>query len=202
MAKAPTQNQPAQDTAPVAAPSPFNLDAWRCDDVALGVPGTSQPLNVVPVRKPGKQEFIRVHPDYQLPVQVIELDDERETYLVAPNMVHRLNGETKPKLLRLAVSRAGSVFLWPLVPASAESTSGGSWHTSARAAATRAETQWLRVTSDQAAGMYQTKVADHLEAAPAWPAETFEEIVFLAFPEDRRIVDPGHPVVRRLAGLD
>jgi DNA-binding protein HU-beta len=40
----------------------------------------------VPVRKPKRQEFVRVHPDerYRLEVAVVELQDGRETYLVVP----------------------------------------------------------------------------------------------------------------------
>ncbi len=40
----------------------------------------------VPVRKPGKAWWVRVHPDpaYSLSTAVVELKEDRETYLVAP----------------------------------------------------------------------------------------------------------------------
>src|SRR5262245_37913934 len=44
----------------------------------------------VPIRKPNKQEFIRVHPSeaYRLTsAALIDLQDERETFLVAPEFV-------------------------------------------------------------------------------------------------------------------
>jgi hypothetical protein len=46
--------------------------------------GVKKALLTVPVRKPGRQDFVRVHPDedYRLETAVVELKDERETYLV------------------------------------------------------------------------------------------------------------------------
>ena len=43
--------------------------------------GVKRALVTVPVRKPGKQDFFRVHPDedYQLQTAVIEVKGERET---------------------------------------------------------------------------------------------------------------------------
>ena len=61
--------------------------ALRLDQSVLETVGTRKLITTVPVRKPNQQEFFRVHPDpaYRLtPAAVIELKDERETYLVLP----------------------------------------------------------------------------------------------------------------------
>ena len=61
--------------------------ALRLDQSVLETVGTCKLITTVPVRKPNQQEFFRVHPDpaYRLtPAAVIELKDERETYLVLP----------------------------------------------------------------------------------------------------------------------
>lgn len=53
----------------------------------------------MPVRKPGRQDFIRVHPDesYRLETAVLELKEDRETYLVDPDIWHELPGEIVPR---------------------------------------------------------------------------------------------------------
>ena len=58
-------------------------------------------LLAVPVRKPNKQEFVRVHPDeaYRLETAVLELKEERETYLVERALWDELAGEIVPKVL-------------------------------------------------------------------------------------------------------
>jgi len=51
---------------------------------------------MVPVRKPHRQELVRVHPDesYRMNASVIELKDDREVYLVTSPIASQLPGET------------------------------------------------------------------------------------------------------------
>ena len=46
--------------------------------------GVKKALLTVPVRKPDRQWFVRVHPDedYRIPVAILELKDNREMYIV------------------------------------------------------------------------------------------------------------------------
>jgi hypothetical protein len=71
----------------------------------------------VPVRRPNGHTFVRVHPgqDYRFPVDLIELPDEEETYLIYSNEVAAALDEVrKPCMLYTAITRQGTVFLWPV----------------------------------------------------------------------------------------
>jgi hypothetical protein len=62
---------------------------------------------MVPVRKPHRQELVRVHPDeaYRIQAAVIELKDDREVYLVIGPVAGQLPGETTPVILYTTVTR-------------------------------------------------------------------------------------------------
>lgn len=70
---------------------PFSPEALRVDQTFAQGAAVKKLLTTIPVRKPPKQDFVRVNPDpdYRLPsAAVIELkDDSGEVYLVAPAIV-------------------------------------------------------------------------------------------------------------------
>ena len=69
------------------SPNPFDPAALRLDQSFAETAGVKKLLTTVPVRKPNKQDFVRVHPDpaYRLtPTAIIELNEDREIYLVTP----------------------------------------------------------------------------------------------------------------------
>jgi hypothetical protein len=76
-------------TAPKENPQPESVDPFadlsklRLSQAFTESVGTKKLLTTVPVRKPGNQEFVRVHPDaeYRGPFAVIELKEDREYYL-------------------------------------------------------------------------------------------------------------------------
>ena len=94
----------------------FNLERLRLSQDFQNQVGVKKAILTVPVRKPDRQWFIRVHPDpeWRLETAVLELKDERETYLVDPEMWPELPGELVPKVLFTAMNRQGVVFLWPV----------------------------------------------------------------------------------------
>ena len=75
---------------------PFdNLSALRLDQSYADTVGVKKLLTTVPVRKPGRQDFVRVHPDpkYRLtPAAIIEVKEDREVYLVTSEMAPGLHG--------------------------------------------------------------------------------------------------------------
>ena len=79
----------------------INLEEIRLPQDYASTVGVKKVLTTVPIHKPGKQTFFRVHPDpaYQLDTMVLELEEERETYLVMPHLCTELAGETSPKKL-------------------------------------------------------------------------------------------------------
>src|SRR5215470_9799322 len=75
---------------------PFDPASLRLSQDFSAQLGVKKVLTTVPVRKPDKAWFVRVHPseDYRLQTAVVELKEERETYLVAPALWTELAGES------------------------------------------------------------------------------------------------------------
>ena len=78
--------------------------------------GVKKALTMVPVRKPNRQEFIRVRSEeeYQYSTGVLELKEERETYLVDPDLWSELPGEIVPKILLTTINKQGVLTIWPI----------------------------------------------------------------------------------------
>jgi hypothetical protein len=128
---------------------------------------------------------------------MIELKEEGESYVVAPDLAPDLTRDAKQFMLVTAINRHGTPFLWParLPNGSRQDT----WADSALAAVQHAETQWLRVDANMRAGAYDVSIATAPLPEPEWPEETFEFLFVLAF-RDRVISSLDHPVIRQLKG--
>ena len=157
-------------------------------------------LITIPVRKPGRQDFVRVHPDpdWRLQTAVLELKEERETYLVSPALRDELANEIIPKVLFTSINRQGVISLWP-VRLPGEDGRHDAWNQSALEAAQEAETKWVRVAANMSLGAYDVYIADGEIADPEWPDISFQEVVTKAF-KDRFIKELNHPVLQRLRG--
>ena len=155
--------------APAEAPDPFDPAALRISPNFEAV-AVKRVIVAVPVRKPKRQEFVRVHPDerYRLEAAVIELQEERETYLVTPAMVEALADEVKLVRLHLAMPRGGGPFFWP-VPLPGPDGRRNTWHEAAQQAALEATKRWVRVKANMAAGTYDVDAAAAEIAEPEWP---------------------------------
>ncbi len=95
-----------------AAPNPFDPAALRLDQSYADTVGVKKLLTTVPVRKPNRQDFVRVHPDpaYRLtPAAIIEVKEDREVYLVTPSMAQALPGEFSTATLFTTINRQGVV---------------------------------------------------------------------------------------------
>jgi hypothetical protein len=177
-----------------------NLEAIRLSPDAAATAGTREILRHVPVRKPNRIEFVRVHPDagMQLATGVFVDREEREVYFVAPELRAELAGELKPVLLVTAISRQGVVFLWP-VPLPDEGGRRNAWAETAREACELAKTEWVRLAADMSLGAYRVYQAEGQLSAPVWPDKSLSELLKLGF-KDRIVDSAEHPVVKRLRG--
>jgi hypothetical protein len=191
---------PAGDGSRLNAPDPFDPASLRLDPGAELV-AVRKVIVRVPVRKPGPQEFVRVHPDpgHRLDTALIELKEERETYLLAPALRAELGDEAKPTRLYTAISRAGALFLWPIALPGSDGRRNP-WHESAHRAAELARREWVRLRASHAAGEYEISAAAVPLPEAEWPDLSFHEMLRLAFRE-AHIDSADHPVVRRLRGL-
>lgn len=160
--------------------------------------GVKKPLLTVPIRKPLRTDFVRVHPEHFVDCFALELKTEREFYFVVPGVAPAIAEFVDPVRLRLCVTRQGVVFLWP-VKLPRDDRRADAWRVSAAQAALLAETRWTRVAADMALGAYQPHVALADLGEPKWPDETWPEVVKVAL-KDRMIDSEDHAVIRELTG--
>ena len=190
--------------ADVARPEadPFDLASLRLSQDFASAVGVKRLITTIPVKKPSKEWFVRTHPDpaYRLQTAVLELKEDRETYLVSPKLWAELASEAtfSPRLLVTAINRQGVLFLWPIRLPGADGKIDD-WSRSALDAADEAKSRWVRITANMSLGAYEVAVANGLAAEPSWPVLTFQEIIKIAF-RDKMISEWSHPVLRRLRG--
>ena len=196
-----TEKPPTKDEKAGETPNPFDPEKLALKGNPAEAIGVTRALVHVPVRKPNKQEFFRVHldPAYRCPMAVLDLKTERETYLVTPEVATAIPGEVKPVMLTTCISRQGVVFLWP-VPLPSEDGRELAWHVTAREAAARAETKWVRMVANMSAGAYDVYEAPGEIADPNWPDHTFQKLLEVAFGNGRLIDREDHPVLKQLLG--
>jgi hypothetical protein len=186
-----------------STPNPFgDLSALRLDQSYADTVGVKKLLTTVPVRKPNRQDFVRVHPDpgYRLtPAAIIEVKEDREVYLVMPSMAQALTGEFATVTLLTTINRQGTLHLWPVKLPDPQGRQN-EWHRSAAEGAELAMKKWVRVTASMSLGAYEIFEASGDLPDPVWPDFSFQEILKIAFRE--RLVDrPDHPLVQRLQGI-
>jgi len=183
------------------SPNPFDPASLRLDSSYAETVGVKKLLTTVPVRKPNRQEFIRVNPDPArslAPAAIYELKEEREIYLLTPGMARDLPDEFTPAKLFTAINRQGVLFLWP-VKLPGPDGKYNEWHRSAAEAAERAMKCWLRLKANIPLGAYELFEAIGDFGEPDWPDLPFEEILKIAF-SNRYVDSPDHPLVQRLQG--
>lgn len=184
----------------ISSPGTFDLASMRLSQDFASAIGVKKRITTVPVRKPNRQEFVRVHPDpkYRLDTAVVELKAERETYVVAQFLWPEVHGELIPKRLQLTMTRQNVLILWPIrLPG--EDGRIDQWNQSAMIAAERATQCWVRVASARHLGAYELFEAPADLPDPEWPEISFQEIFDVAF-RDRQIDDINHPVLKQLRG--
>ncbi|HMQ14578.1 MAG TPA: hypothetical protein PKC49_01270 [Phycisphaerae bacterium] len=189
------------DPVPAPQADPFaDLGKLRLSQDFAATVGVKRLLTTVPIRKPTGQEFIRVHSDdsYRLQTAVLELKEEREVYLIAPELWPELPGELKPVVLFTAVNRQGVTFLWP-VKLPGEDGRVDEWNRSALEAADHATSRWIRMKANMSLGAYEIFEATGDLPEPQWPDADFTTLLRTGF-RTRFIDSIDHPVIRRLRG--
>jgi hypothetical protein len=187
---------------PQPKPDPFDPEFLRAGadaDIAI-----EKVLTAVPVRKPERREFVRVHPDraFSVDTLVLERTDgmDKESYLVAPEIQHLVLPELRRVRLYTAISRRGVVFLWP-VKLPIEDTGDRLRRVSETAllSAEQAKTVWVRVMWSKDLGGYELLRAKGDLGEPQWPDKSLRDLIEIAF-RHNLIDHPDHAVLRELAG--
>jgi hypothetical protein len=188
-----------EQPATTSAENFFNdLSALRLDGAGASA-GAIEILAHIPVRKPNRQEFFRVHPKFVLDATVFTNKEESETYFIMPVMRPTLVGEARPVLIVPAINRQGTLFVWP-VPLPGEDGRRNTWTETAQEAMRIAKESWVRLMPDMGMGAYRIYKAEGRLSDPVWPEKSLEELLEIAF-RNRVIDSEDHPVVRRLRGL-
>lgn len=196
----PTETDILIEAISTPAPDPFDLDKLRLDQSFVESAGVKKLLTKVPVQKPDRQSFVRVHwsEKYRMALAVILLKEDSETFLLPPHIARELPGEFVMVMMRTVITRQGTVFLWPIPLPDADGKIN-EWHKSAAEAAEHAVKRWVRIVSNKAIRGYDLIEADGTIADPKWPDVSFQELVRIAF-RDRLVDRPDHPVIKRLRG--
>ena len=180
--------------------NPFDPKRLRIAGRHSEGPTSKKLLTSVVVRKPNRQEWFRVHPDSLMRIDtlILEMRDERQSYLISPEIAPIIPGEATPKTLYTTVTRHGVVLLWP-VRLPDEFGRLDQWNTDAHEAALKAESAWIRLAANMAAGAYDVYEAIDQIGDPEWPDLSLQRLLEMAF-KDRYIDSVDHQVIRRLMG--
>lgn len=168
-------------------------------EFAAGI-GVEKLITKISVGKPNKQWWVRVRkePAYCFETAIIEIKDQNEMFLVAPELWTPLADEITRVVLFVGINRQGVIFFWP-VKLPGMDGKHNEWHQSALKAATIAMDHWVRVSANQAAKGYDVAKSQAKLDEPKWPDVTFEEMFKIAF-KDRYITSMEHPVLKELRG--
>jgi hypothetical protein len=196
------KEKPIDSTQPPEDPY-SDLTKLRLDQSFIERVGAKKVLTTVPVRKPRKQDYIRVHPGekFREPFAVIELEDENEHYLITQPIAAAIPAEIITVMIYTAINRQKDLWLWPvrLPPSEGRQID---WHRSAQEAAEKAMKKWIRVTPNMSLRAYEIteSTATPPIPEPEWLQDySFNDLLKIAF--RNRIIDSfDHPVLKRLRG--
>jgi hypothetical protein len=183
--------------------NPFtNLDRYRNKQNFNDLAGTKKVLTLVPVKRPNRQDFIRVRPgeDWRLDAPILEILAVRAVYLLDPEIAGQIGYELKFVILFTTITRQGNLGLWPIrLPD--ELGRHNPWHKSALDAAQIAEVKWIRLIPNMRLGGYEVFCPERPMPDPEWPEYSFNEIVETAF-KDFYIDSLDHPILKKLRGAE
>src|SRR5215472_6363825 len=194
-------DEPSKDRA--AQADPFDdLSQWRVRTDFRTTGGVKKTITEVAVGKPGKQEFVWVHPDpaYRMDVAVIERESDRAIYLVHPDVADDLAKWTKPVTLYTTQNTQGVTYLWAV--SMPQEGSSNSWTDSAHDCAATAMNECIQVYSNTSpkAKRYEPVRPLNPPPPPEWPDLTLNQLMKLAF-GSRYITTLDHPVAEKLRGV-
>ena len=154
----------------------------------------------IPARKPKKDEWFRVHPDYQQQGGILEIDSENKVFWVSKKMQSQVAHDPcfTFRLCVLCVNREGVPFIWP-VKTDVEAGDNGNKHIRIPfAAMTGGRKKWTRLYWSMEKREHVV-ISNELLDAPKFPDKPFPELLKLAF-KGAVISTVDHPAILNLKG--
>ena len=192
------EGHPMRKEEPPAASQPTDFSQFALSQNFGSQIKATKRLTTVPVRKPSKTQWFRIHPEYKLDALLLKYGDNGEDfYFVKSPLADQLIDVVQAFRLVVGVDRQGVVFVWPLRLPDAERAMH--WHLSALEAASHAEVQWTRMQAHMGLGAYEIHAAEGITDVPKWPKMLMNEILGIAF--KNKIIDRlDHFVLQQLRG--
>ena len=153
----------------------------------------------IPIRKPNRNEFFRVHPELFYQGLFFEDKNDRELYLIDGVTREEILSELVAKAIFVYVNRNNELKLWPIRLPNIEGKLDG-YNRTALGAAEEAKVKWVRVKTEEGVGFYVVEEAG-LQKEPKWPSIVEEDgamakILKIAF-KDNFIDSLDHPVLQK-----
>lgn len=177
-----------------------NLDKLRAGQDFSDQIGVKKLITTIPVRRPSRTDWIRVHPEesYHSNFGVLEVREDREHYIVIPDLYAEVPSELIRKVFYVSINMQNVLFLWP-VRLPDEGGRLDEWNRSAHKAAQQAMEGWVRVAANRSLGAYDVLIPKANREDPEWPDISVNEIYRIGF-RDNIISEVNHPLLKRLRG--
>lgn len=188
---------------PEPDPDPeFNPEAFRLPQDFQTESGVQKILTTVPVGKPDKQVFFRIHtdPSFEFRTRLLDMKHDRETYIVDAKIWPQLDGDLAPYAIFAGINRQNDVFLLPIRLPGMDGRDNN-WWASLRTAVGIAKEKWIRVKPNHPINSYDVLVAKDNDAIPlpTWPPGDMTDFLKIAF-RGKIIASLDHPALKKLRG--
>jgi hypothetical protein len=183
------------------------LERFRASGTNYVVPSKAL-LTTVKIITPGKDVFIRTHPDPAMEFTTFTFDTRDGHVPIEPDAFEAIRAKVKDfhkfapcVTLRPYITNKGTINLWPLKRESPFSIGGNSYNVSAFGVSDATRTRWLRISSDRDRGQWLGYDPDEFIPEPNWP-EGLTIFDFLELALKGGVIDgPDHILIRPLRGL-
>ena len=109
------EEPPMRKEEPPAASQPTDFSQFALSQNFGSQIKVTKRLTTVPVRKPSKTQWFRIHPEYKLDALLLKYGDNGEDfYFVKSPLAGQLGDLAQAFRLVVGVDRQGVVFVWPL----------------------------------------------------------------------------------------
>lgn len=159
--------------------------------------GSTKVSGNIPVQKPNKAVWVRVHPEIHIGLVLYHDELANEYYLVHPSVYEFFKTTLVEVTLFLAVTSRGHMFFWPVK--SNSTNRANSWMESALRAVVEARKSWVRVQANFSARGYDVFAPVSPPPDPDWQVDDIDDLLEKAF-SGKIVDDQDHPIIKHIQG--